>query len=103
MTNIASKNFAALNDIPDVKFKKDILKDAIYYCMDADFCFTNYDEKTPRTKYHVHFKNNLVTIDRLDKPQRLFKNYTMSKLEFVLYYPELMKVFEAAKRKRLKK
>ena len=87
-------------------------KEHTHFCDNADICFTDaslidkkviaaFDGKRKQI-HHVHFKKSFVTIDRymsqnFSEIEMKWYNYTLSKLEFLLRFPQLIKKFEAEK------
>ncbi len=103
----------SLKKLPDNLFEKFELtnKKHAHHCFDVEICFTDQTTKNNKTtimyKYrknisHVHFWKTYVTIDRAvfdgQYKNPSWSNYTMSKLEFVLRFPELMKRMEELKK-----
>ena len=73
----------------------------IHFCSDSDICFTDNLIKDghlsfQRNRSHVHFKKSYVTIVFLF-PSNKWGDYTISKLEFILRFPKLMKRMEDMK------
>ena len=68
-----------------------------HWCSSVDFCFTDLNDtnkKVSTNSIHIHYYKNIVSIGRGPTLE-----YVISKLEFILFFSELMKKLEKLKEK----